>query len=29
MLPAVFRPEAAVDVIEGRQWYDNQQVGFR
>ena len=28
MLPAVFRPEAAVDVIEARQWYDNQQVGL-
>ena len=28
MLPAVFRPEAAVDVIEARQWYDNQQMGL-
>ena len=28
MLPAVFRPEAAVDVIEARQWYDNQQAGL-
>jgi plasmid stabilization system protein ParE len=28
MLPVVFRPEAAVDVIEARQWYDNQQEGL-
>ena len=28
MLPAVFRPEAAVDVIEARKWYDNQQAGL-
>jgi len=28
MLPVVFRPEAAVDVIETRKWYDNQQTGL-
>ena len=28
MLPVVFRPEAAVDVIEARKWYDNQQAGL-
>ena len=28
MLPVVFRPEAAVDVIEARKWYDNQQTGL-
>ncbi len=27
MLPVVFRPEAAVDVIEAHKWYDNQQAG--
>jgi hypothetical protein len=28
MLPVVFRPEAAVDVIKARKWYDNQQAGL-
>lgn len=28
MLPVVFRPEAAVDVIEARKWYDNHQAGL-
>src|ERR1043166_4582021 len=28
MLPVVFRPEAAVDAIEARKWYDDQQAGL-
>lgn len=28
MLPVIFRPEAAVDVVEVRQWYDSQKPGL-